>query len=51
MRECTSVTPGFRVLREMTFLVVTGPAHAAVLPERTDEADEADPEHTGEELG
>ena len=30
MRECTSVTPGFSVFREITRFVVTGPAHATV---------------------
>ena len=34
MRECTSVTPGFSVFREMTTFEVTGPAHAAVPLER-----------------
>ena len=51
MRECTSVTPGFRVLREMTLFVVIGPAHASRAAGKDDEAHEADPEHTGEEFG
>jgi hypothetical protein len=33
MRECTSVTPGFKIFREMSTFVVTGPAHAVAVPE------------------